>query len=103
MLESEIERRLVYEVKQRGGLCLKLAIEGLRGFPDRTVIWPETYSDEPGYHQRLWPRVQFVELKKQKGKLSKQQEKWLADLEAVGCDVFVIASMEELDDYLEGL
>ena len=107
MLESEIEKRLVYEVKQRGGLCLKRALEGLRGFPDRTVIWPETYADNPPfnnkYHHRLWPLVQFVELKKPGGKLSKQQEDWIETLEALGCDCFVIASMEDVDSYLEKL
>ena len=40
MKEKSIERRLVLEVKKRGGLCLKWVSPGFDGVPDRLVFLP---------------------------------------------------------------
>ena len=38
--ESTIERKLVTEVKKRGGLAVKFVSPGLDGVPDRLVLFP---------------------------------------------------------------
>ena len=41
MREKEIERKLVQEVKCRGGICPKLVSPGFAGMPDRLILLPE--------------------------------------------------------------
>lgn len=38
--ESSIERKLVTEVKKRGGLAVKFVSPGFDGVPDRLVLFP---------------------------------------------------------------
>lgn len=38
MLETKIERKLVSEVKRRGGLALKLVCPSFSGMPDRLIL-----------------------------------------------------------------
>jgi len=40
MRESYIEKKLVQEVKKRGGLAMKFVSPGLAGVPDRIVLMP---------------------------------------------------------------
>ena len=40
MREQSVERRLVTEVKKRGGLAAKFVSPGLDGVPDRLVLLP---------------------------------------------------------------
>ena len=40
MREKEIERRLVLEVKRRGGICPKWVSPGFDGMPDRLIFLP---------------------------------------------------------------
>jgi hypothetical protein len=83
MLESAVETQLVEWCKENRCLCLKLAIIGMRGFPDRTVI------DEKG-------RITFIELKRPKGgKRSAQQEWWFALLESFYQTVVEVRSLED--------
>lgn len=41
MQEKEIEKKLVSEVKKRGGICPKWVVQGYSGMPDRLVFMPE--------------------------------------------------------------
>ena len=41
MRESEIERRLVQQVRKHGGLCYKFTSPGNPGVPDRIIITPD--------------------------------------------------------------
>lgn len=95
MTESKIEKHLEDGVHDRGGMCIKLVCEGRRGFPDRTVLWP-TGPDEP-------ISLEFIELKKPGGVLSKQQENWLEALDAMGYNTLVLSSVEEVDAYFGDL
>ena len=61
MLEKEVEKFLVREVKKIGGVSFKFISPGNAGVPDRIVILPTG-------------KVVFVELKTDKGKLTKLQE-----------------------------
>ena len=40
MRESIVEKRLVAEVKKRGGLAMKFVSPGFDGVPDRIVLFP---------------------------------------------------------------
>lgn len=40
MQEKEIEKKLVTEVKKRGGICPKWVAQGYSGMPDRLVFMP---------------------------------------------------------------
>lgn len=40
MLESIIEKKLVTEVKKRGGIAIKLVSPSMDGLPDRLVLFP---------------------------------------------------------------
>lgn len=76
MLEKEIERRMVLEVKKRGGLCYKFVSPGNPGVPDRIIITPDG-------------RVIFVELKTEVGRLSRIQQWQREELEKRGIEVRV--------------
>ena len=60
MLEKDIEKRMVEEVKRRGGLCYKFVSPGNPGVPDRIVVVPSG-------------KVYFAELKTETGRLAKIQ------------------------------
>lgn len=89
MNEYDIERRLVEGVEELGGLCLKLHLDGKRGFPDRTVIL------------NSW--IGWVELKRRGGRLSRQQKEWLAELDEQGFEAVCLTGIDEVEDYLEQL
>lgn len=88
MLEKDIERKLVQEVKALGGLCLKFTSPGLAGVPDRIVILPGG-------------RVIFVEMKAQNGRLSQQQQAVLARFTRLGADWAVVSTPQLLEIFLE--
>lgn len=41
MREKEIEKRLVAEVKKKGGICPKFVSPGYSGMPDRIILMPK--------------------------------------------------------------
>lgn len=86
MLEKTIEAALVKRVKQLGGMCEKFTSPSRRGVPDRIVTLPLN-------------RIIFVELKAPGQKPTLLQ---LADHNrrcALGCDVRVIDSLEEVNAF----
>ena len=54
MLESEIEKKLVREIRKMGGMAYKFVSPGNTGVPDRIVILPGV--------------ITFVELKTETGR-----------------------------------
>lgn len=83
--EKQIEQRLKYLVEKSGGQCLKWT--GTKGAPDRIVILPNGV-------------VKFVELKNSKGKISPIQKVIHERLRALGCDVIVMWSYDDIDDFI---
>lgn len=88
--EKSLERRLVEEVKRRGGMAVKLTSQFHRGMPDRLIILP--------YHT-----IAFVELKSTGGKLSPLQEHGINALRAMRFSTRVVSSTTELDNLLSDL
>lgn len=88
--ESEIEAYLVKSVKSKNGLCMKWTSPGNAGVPDRIVIVPGG-------------KVYFVELKAEgkRENLSPLQRNFMGKLKNLNCDVRVIASFQEVEDFVK--
>lgn len=89
-LEADIETRLIAGIHDRLGLCLKIMLAGMTGFPDRTCLLPGG-------------RLVFVELKKPGGRLSKRQILWHATLRQLGFRVEIIWNFQQVIDFLIAL
>lgn len=87
--ESFIEKKLVQEVKKRGGLCEKW-ISGTSGWPDRIVILPAG-------------KIGFVEVKapgKEPRLLQVHRHK---QLRALGYKVYVLDQESQIGGILDGI
>lgn len=87
--ESFIEKKLIQEVKKRGGLCEKW-ISGTAGWPDRIVILPDG-------------KIGFVEVKapgKEPRPLQLHRHK---QLQTLGFKVYVLDSEIQIGGILDGI
>ena len=84
--EKEIEKRLVNVVKDKGGLCLKLASPGRIGVPDRIILYPNGV-------------VGFAELKRPGAVPRPLQEYWLELLRKLGLPAEAIDSKTAAAEY----
>ena len=80
--ERSVERALVQAAHAAGGVARKLLTPGVRGAPDRLVLLPGGV-------------VRFVECKGRGGRLSASQCREHARLRALGCEVWVVWTVEE--------
>ena len=88
MRERDIERKLVSEIKKRGGGCLKLVSPGNSGVPDRLCLFPGG-------------KAIFVEIKAP-GKVPRPlQEAQIRKLRNLGFPVFVVNDEKEITELLE--
>ena len=87
MLEKEVEKFLVRQVKKLGGISFKFISPGNAGVPDRIVILPNG-------------KVLFVELKTDKGKLTKLQEVQIKKISDLGADVRVLRGIEGVKEFI---
>lgn len=90
MLEKNIEKFLIDNVKQLKGLCYKFISPGNSGVPDRIIFLPKG-------------RIIFVELKTKNGRLSKLQKVQIKRLKNLGQDVRVLYGLEEVKEFLNGI
>ena len=90
MRESSIERRLVTEVKKRGGLAAKFVSPGLDGVPDRITLLPGG-------------KMAFVELKAPGKSLRPLQALRKEQLEGLGFRVFVVDELEQIGVVLDAI
>ena len=88
MLEKEIEKVLVREVRKLGGRAYKWVSPGNDGVPDRIVVLPGM-------------RPVFVELKAESGRLSALQKVQIRCLQDMGQDVRVLRGIQEVERFLE--
>ena len=86
MLEKQIERKLIEEIKKRDGIALKQT--GMAGIPDRLVLLPSG-------------RYAFVELKAPGEKPRKLQELRMKQLKKLGFRTYVVDSIQKLGDILD--
>ena len=87
MLEKTVERHLVEGVKKLGGLCYKFTSLGTQGVPDRLII-------------TALGRIIFVELKTDKGILSKIQKYVIDQMLMRHADVRVLYGLEQVKELL---
>lgn len=87
MLEKEVEKFLVREVKKIGGVSFKFISPGNAGVPDRIVMLPNG-------------KVVFVELKTDKGKLTKLQEVQIKKISNLGADARVLRGIEGVKEFI---
>lgn len=80
--ERDIEKWLRDKIRQMGGIAMKFTSPGNDGVPDRIAILPGG---------QVW----FIELKKDGETPTKIQEWQIERLRKLGCNVTVIAGMEE--------
>ena len=86
--EKLIEAELIARVTMAGGMCIKIAAIGRRGFFDRVVVLPKG-------------RVIFVELKRPRGgRLSKHQIQYLDGFSALAIAIAVVRSSADIDRLL---
>lgn len=81
MMEAQIENDVCQWARSRRILPLKLAIEGRRGFPDRTFLLPNG-------------KVVFIEFKTTRGRVAAHQYMWLEMLQVAGHVAVVCDSVE---------
>ncbi len=88
-------------LKEKGCLVRKMAYEGRRGAPDMLVLVPERYNQLGGW---MRPFTLFIEFKKDE--TTEPEPHQLAEhrrMRAVGADVRIIGSTEQVDVLVEEL
>lgn len=89
--EAHIENHLVRQVKQAGGLCVKLSPLGVAGIPDRLILLPGGC-------------VAFAECKKPKsGRIARLQFWWRDKLVDMGFMHRFVWTKTDADEMLETL
>jgi len=91
MLEKDVERRLVAQLKKLGIKHIKLSAVGRRGLPDRQIFLSNG-------------RALFIELKSPSrlDNLSEGQKKEIAKLRSLGFPVLVSCDHEECIKWIQG-
>ncbi|RBP44722.1 VRR-NUC domain-containing protein [Garciella nitratireducens] len=87
MREKKIEQQLVKEVKDIGGIALKIVSPGFDGMPDRLILLPNR-------------KLAFVEVKAPGKTLRPLQEKRKRQLEALGFLVFCLDHIDQIGGIL---
>lgn len=87
MVESDIERWMLRQVHARGGLFYKFTSPGNDGVPDRILIWNA--------------RVVFIELKQERGRLSRMQEIQIERMRERGAEVRVVYGRAQAEELLK--
>ena len=90
MLEKEIEKKFKKALEAKGCLVYKFASPNCRGVPDRIVI-------------TTTGKILFVELKTEKGVLSKLQKVQIEKLLAYGQKVFVLYGLQEVEEFVNNI
>lgn len=86
--EKKIEQRLVAKVKELNGLCYKFTSPAHAGVPDRICVFPTG-------------ELYFVECKAPYGRLSKLQQLEVQALKNRRCNVLVVYSESDVDNFIE--
>ncbi len=87
--EKRVEAAFARWGREQGLFVLKLAAQGVTGFPDRSVILPGG-------------RIICVEFKSPTGKTSKVQDQRISALRLLGVPVLVTSVLAEAKDFVRG-
>ena len=87
-MEKDLENEIVMYCKCMGGLALKLKLDGQRGWPDRTLLFPGA-------------KIGFIEAKTEIGTLKYQQVEWIRKLTELGFDVAVIRTPQDAKKFID--
>ena len=90
MLEKDIEKKFKRALEAKGCLVYKFSSPNCRGVPDRIVI-------------TTTGKILFVELKTEKGVLSKLQKVQIKKLLAYGQKVFVLYGIQEVEEFVNNI
>jgi hypothetical protein len=85
---GKLQAHLKRVVQQSGGQYRKVRWEGRRGCPDCFVWW-------------TWPRIAFIEVKADKDRYSKLQEREVRRMQDAGIPVFTARTIEEIEEIAE--
>ena len=88
MRESVIERKLLQEVRQSGGLALKLVSPGFNGVPDRLLLF-------------MGGKMAFAEVKAPGEKPRPLQVHRITRLRALGFRVYVIDGVKQIGGMID--
>ena len=88
MREKQIEKKLITEVKKRGGICPKWVSPGFDGVPDRIVLLPHG-------------KFAFVEVKAPREKPRPLQVSRHKLLRRLGFRVYVLDDMSQIGGILD--
>lgn len=88
MKEKQIERKMLYAVKSRGGIAPKFVSPGMDGVPDRIILLPKG-------------KLAFVEVKAPGKKMRALQVRRKRQLERLGFRVYCIDRAEQIETILD--
>lgn len=101
MTEAQLEQWMRKEVEKRGAMFLKFRPTGVRGVPDRIVIWPEKTVIGKGLQPMVRHcRIDFIELKTETGALDPWQERMCKRMASYGCNVYVVRGRLAAEAYV---
>ena len=86
--EKNIEQKLVKEVKNAGGLCLKFTSPGFDGVPDRIILMSGG-------------KMAFAEIKAPGKKLRPLQERRKRQLESLGFLVYCLDNTDKIGEIID--
>jgi len=90
MRERDVEKYLVEKIRKLGGRAYKWTSPSQRGVPDRLCVLPGG-------------RAVAVEVKRPGGKVTRMQERELAQLNTLGLQAVVVDSIEAVERLVESL
>lgn len=86
--ESDIEKYMVYRVKEKGGMAIKFISPSMIGIPDRLILMPKG-------------KIAFVELKSKGKKPRPLQVKRIDDLKKLGFKCYVIDDKSQIGGMID--
>ena len=102
--EGEVQAYGAEQLKKHGCLVRKISYEGRRGCPDQLVLVPATPHPMYSYLTGKPPKIIFIEYKKAEDiEPEEHQVREHRRMRAVGADVRVIGSRQQVDDLIQEL
>lgn len=107
MAERDIRKLLKQRVEAYSGEVRAVSWLGRSGAPDVMVLWVKGVPPVADHQKRRYEdgavHHPFIETKAPKGKPTAAQSREHKRMQAAGCDVLVISTLEQLDEWLPAL